>query len=167
MIKKPEEPTLADYVRGNEEVIKEKWQAVHEYKKKVFDGTSKDFETDNAFELVIRMAEKYHEPFRQKEKQGRKPKWTPQIELMLAVLIELRRDDEKKTSVEDEIEWILSLPAWGNFAQKGNEKSVDGFEVFKKRYQSGLKDSQFQLELDSYRENPKEWLARLVKLIKG
>lgn len=167
MIKKPNSPSLADYVRGNEEIINQKWQAVNDYKKKVFEGVVKDFETDDAYELVIRLAERYHEPYKRNETQGRKLKWTPQIEVMLAVLVELRMEEKKPPNIDDEIDWILSLPVWGNFAQRGNKKSVDGFEVFKDRRKSGLKSPLFQVEMDSYRENPNEWLARLVILLEG
>jgi hypothetical protein len=166
MIKKPKSPTLADYVRGNEEIINQKWQEIKDYKKEVFDVIAKELETDDAYELVIRLAEKYYEPFKINEKQGRKKKWTPQIEVMLAVLVELRKDDEKPSSVMDEIDWLLSLQSWNDFAQRGNKKDVDGLEMFRKAYESGRKNSLFQYEMDSYKENPKKWLAKLVQELK-
>ena len=166
MIKKPNPPTPADYVRGNEEIINQKWKAVSDYRKKLFDTVSKEFDTTDAEELVILLTEKYHENLSQNEKQGRKKKWTPQIEVMLAVLVELRKDDEKPPSAIDEIEWLLSLQSWNDFAQRGNKKDVDGLEMFRKRYESGKKNPLFQYEMDSYKENPKEWLAKLVHALK-
>lgn len=166
MINKPEEPTLADYVRGNEEVINQKWQAVSNYKKKLFDTVAKEFDTTDAEELVIFLTEKYHQDLRQNEKQGRKKKWTPQIEVMLAVLVELRKEDEKPPSAINEIEWLLSLSSWNDFAQRDNKKEVDGLEMFRKRYESGKKNPFFQYEMDSYKQNPKEWLAKLAQVLK-
>lgn len=166
MIKKPDSPTLADYVRGNEEIINQKWQAVSDYRKKLFDTVAKEFDTTDAEELVILLTEKYHQDLHQNEKQGRKKKWTPQIEVMLAVLVELRKEDAKPSSAINEIEWLLSLQSWSDFAQKDNKKDVDGLEMFRKRYESGKKNTLFQYEMDAYKENPKEWLTKLAQALK-
>ena len=94
MIKKPEAPTLADFLRADQGKIDHKYKALADYKQKVFNQLVKDFKTGDAFELAIRLAEKYHEPFKINEKQGRKKKWTPKIEAMLAVFIELRLEED-------------------------------------------------------------------------
>lgn len=165
MIKKPSEPTIADFLRGNEEVIKQKWDAVNEYKAKVFDGISKDFGTDNSYELVIRMAEKYYDSYRRNEKQGRKTKWTPQLEAMLAVCVDIRLEDEKPPSITDEIDWLLDTTLWNRFSKKGNGTEVQGTENFRKHYNAGKKSMEYKIEKERFEQDRDEWIRRMQKTL--
>ena len=124
MIKKPKYPTLADYVRGNQDIINAKMEATSEYKTKVFNAIAKEFGTESPLELIIQLAEKYHEPYRRNQQQGRKLKWTAEIEAMLAVFIELRLEQKNHATVTDDIDWLIDNTAWGNFARRGNIKET-------------------------------------------
>jgi hypothetical protein len=165
MIKKPNEPTIADFLRGNEKQIKQKWDAVNEYKTKVFEGIAKDFGTDNSYELVIHLAEKYHEPYRRNAKQGRKSKWTPQLEAMLAVCVDIRLEDEKPPSVTDEIDWLLDATLWRKFSKKGNETEVRGTENFRKHYNAGKKNIAYEIEKELFEKDRDAWIKRMKKTL--
>ena len=163
MIKKPESPNLADYVRGNEEIINQKWQAVANYRKKLFDAVAEEFATTSAEELVILLTEKYHPDLRQNQKQGRKKKWTPKIEVMLAVFIQLRLEEGGASSIDDDIMKILTWEPWKQFAEKGNKQEVLSLDTFRKHQDAGKKSDLFQFEMDAYRKDPVAWMAELVK----
>ena len=139
MIKKPQAPTLADFLRADQEKIDQKYKALADYKQKVFNELAKEFKTEDAYELAIRLAEKYHEPFQRKEKQGRKKKWTPQIEAMLAVCVDFREEDDEPSSITDEIDWLLDATLWSKFSKKGNEIEVIGTDNLRKHYNAGKK----------------------------
>lgn len=166
MIKKPKSPTLADALRG-QEVVDRMHQAVREYKEKVFNGVAKDFDTNNAYELVIRLAEKYHEPYKQNQTQGRKPKWTPKIEVMLAVFIELRLEEANPKSIDEDILEILTWEPWKQFLTKGNKKEVLGLETFRTHYDAGKKSDLFMYEMESYRSDPGAWMRKLIVTLAG
>jgi len=165
MIKKPSGLSLADFVRGNQEIINEKSKAVADYKAKVYASIAKEFSTENPLELVIILAEKYHEPFKINQTQGRKRKWTPEIEAMLAVFIELRLDQENPRSIDEDIEYLLSKTAWADFAKKGNKRQTFGNEAFRKRYDAGRKSIQFEIEMAKVNADRNAWAKRLKKLI--
>jgi len=163
MIKKPEVPTLADFLRADQNKIDQKYKALDDYKQKVFNQLVKDFKTGDAFELAIRLAEKYHEPFKINEKQGRKKKWTPKIEAMLAVFIQLRLEEDRPRSIDDDIMEILTWEPWKQFAEKGNKQEVLSLESFRKRYDTGKRSELFEIEMDAYKKDPDAWMARLIK----
>lgn len=165
MIKKPLKPTLPDYLRSSREVIDQQWQKVVDYNHLVFNGVAKDFKTDDAYELVIRLAEKYHDPYKQNQKQGRKSKWTPQIDRMLAVMVETRLEDESPRSSAEEIEWLLTLKLVKDFVQSGNKQEVDGFETLRKHYESGKKSEFFEYEMELYKADPSAWAANFAKIL--
>jgi len=167
MIKKPKYPTLADYVRGNQDIINAKMEATSEYKTKVFNAIAKEFGTESPLELIIQLAEKYHEPYRRNQQQGRKLKWTAEIEAMLAVFIELRLEQKNHATVTDDIDWLIDNTAWGNFARRGNIKETTsaGQHAFRKHYNAGKKSPQFQIEMELLNENQDAWVGRLKKYL--
>jgi len=77
MIKKPKAPTLADFLRYDHESINKKYKALADYKAVVFNSLADQFKTADAYELVIKLAEKYHDPFKINKKQGRKKNGRP------------------------------------------------------------------------------------------
>ncbi len=165
MIKKPLDPTLPDYLLSSRVEIDQRWQKVADYKNLVFDGVAKDFGTDNAYELVIRLAEKYHEPYKQNQRQGRKPKWTPQIDCMLAALVETRLDDASPRSSAEEIEWLLTLKLFKDFVQSGNKQEIEGFETIRKHYEAGKKSEFLEYEMELYRADPSAWVAKFAEIL--
>ena len=167
MIKKPQAPTLADFLRADQEKIDQKYKALADYKQKVFNELAKEFKTEDAYELAIRLAEKYHLPFKISEKQGRKKKWTPKIEAMLAVFIELRLEEENPRSIDDDIMKILTWEPWKKFAEKGNKQEVLNFENFRKRHNAGKKGDLFEIEMNAYRSDPDAWMTKLIKNLKS
>ena len=168
MIKKPEAPTLADFLRYDHEGINKKYKALADYKEKVFNSLANEFKTADAYELAIKLAEKYHEPFKIVEKQGRKKKWTPKLEAQLAVCVDIRFEDENPRSVTDEIEWLLSSTVWGRFSKRGNESEVMGNENFRKHYDSGRKNDDYAIQKELFEKDPDAWLKKLQEnLIKG
>jgi len=168
MIKKPEVPTIADFLRADQGKIDQKYKALAEYKEKVFQSIAKELSTENSYELVIRLAEMYHYPFKIIEKQGRKKKWTPQLEAMLAVCIDFRDEDDEPPSITDEIDWLLDATLWSKFSKKGNETEVMGTENFRKHYNAGKKSIEYKIEKERFNKDPDAWIKRLQKtLIKG
>lgn len=168
MIKKPQAPSIADFLRADQTKIDEKYKVLAKYKEKVFGHISKEFGTDDAYELVILMAEKYHQPFQITEKQGRKKKWTPQLEAMLAICVDFRLEDDKPPSVLEEIDWLLNSTLWSKFSKKGNETEVVGTENFRKHYNAGKKSIEYEIEKERFNKDPDAWLKRMQNtLIKG
>jgi len=168
MIKKPQAPTLADFLRADQEKIDQKYKALADYKQKVFNELAKEFKTEDAYELAIRLAEKYHEPFQRKEKQGRKKKWTPQIEAMLAVCVDFREEDDEPSSITHEIDWLLDATLWSKFSKKGNEIEVIGTDNLRKHYNAGKKSVEYKIEKERFNKDRDVWIQRLQKaLLKG
>jgi hypothetical protein len=165
MINKPISPTLADFLRGNQKLIDQKYKAVAEYKQTVFEAVSKEFGTSDAEELVIRLAEKYHEPFKIIKKQGRKKKWTSTMEAMLAVCVDIRFDDDKPPSIDDEIQFLLNATVWSKFSQKGNQREVLGNENFRKHYDAGKKSMDYEVEMALFNSDPDAWIARMKEIV--
>lgn len=167
MIKKPTGPSIADFLRGNKEIINQKSEALADYKAKVYTSIAKEFGTDNPIELVIVLAEKYHEPFKINQTQGRKRKWTPELKAMLAVFIELRLEEKNPRTIDEDIEWSLANTIWGDFARKGNKQdtSTFGHEAFRKSYNEGKKSDLFELEKYLLAKDQQAWIARLKKYL--
>lgn len=165
MIKKPTAPTIADFLRADKGKIDQKYKALAEYKEKVFQFIAKDFGTEDSYELVIRLAEKYHEPFKIIEKQGRKKKWTAQLEAMLAVCVDFRLEDDKPPSITDEIDWLLNDTLWSKFSKRGNEVEVTGAENFRKHYNAGKKSVEYEIEKERFNQDPDAWIKRLEKTL--
>jgi len=168
MIKKPQAPTLADFLRADQRKIDQKYKALAEYKEKVFQSIAKEFGTENSYELVIHLAEMYHEPFQKTEKQGRKKKWTPQLEAMLAVCVDFREEDDEPSSITDEIDWLLEATLWSKFSKKGNKIEVMGVDNFRKHYNAGKKSVEYEIEKERFNKDRDVWIQRLQKaLLKG
>jgi hypothetical protein len=165
MIKKPKAPTIADFLRADQEKIDQKYKALAEYKEKVFQSIAKEFGTENSYELVIRLAEMHHEPFKIIEKQGRKKKWTSQLEAMLAVCVDFRLEDDKPPSITDEIDWLLNATLWSKFSKKGNETEVIGTENFRKHYNAGRKSVEYEIEKERFNKDRDAWIKRLEKIL--
>ena len=167
-LKKPNSPTEADYVRGNQEVIIKKLQDVAEYRKWVFRTLKEQFGTDDAEELVIILAEKYQRPIKLYQQTGRKLKWTRQIESMLAVILDSRLQEDHPPTLEDEISWLLSFKCWDDFLQKDNHQELSNpIETIRKRREQGLKNAEYQTEMTLFKEDQKAWVAKMVKVLKG
>ena len=110
----------------------------------------------------------YHEPFQRTEKQGRKKKWTPQLEAMLAVCVDFREEDDDPSSITDEIDWLLDATLWSNFSKKGNEREVMGTVNFRKHYNAGKKSVEYEIEKERFNKDRDVWIQRLQKaLLKG
>lgn len=168
MIKKPEAPTLADFLRADQDKIDQRYKALANYKQKVFEALVQEFKTADAYELAILLAEKYHEPFKIVEKQGRKKKWTPQLEAMLAVCVDFRDEDDKPPSITDEIDWLLNATLWSQFSKKGNETEVLGTENFRKHYNAGKRSVEYAIEKELFEKDRNAWIRRMQKaLLKG
>ena len=163
MIKKPISPTLADFVRGDKEIIDQKYKAVAEYRKQLLDAISKEFGTSNTEDLAIALAEKYHPSFKIIQKQGRKKKWTSTLEAMLAVCVDMRFIDEKPPSVEDEIQFLLNSTVWSKFSQKGNKREVLGDESFRRHYDAGKKSMEYEVEMARFNADNDAWIVRMQK----
>lgn len=165
MIKKPKAPTIADFLRADQGKIDQKFKALAEYKEKVFQSIAKEFGTENSYELVIHLAEMYHEPFKRTETQGRKKKWTSQLEAMLAVCVDFRLEDDKQPSITDEIDWLLDATLWSKFSKKGNKVEVIGTLNFRKHYNAGKKCVEYEIEKERFNNDPDAWIKRLQKTL--
>lgn len=167
MIAKPKPPALADYVRGDREIINQKWQAVSDYKKIVFESVAKDLGETDAYELVIRLAEKYHKPFKVNQTRGPKKKWTTELQNMVAALIELRYSESPKRNVDEDIERFLEIPYFQEFAMSHiPEGSVNtGHEAIKAIHKQNKSNPLCKIEMAKYIEDPDLWAKRFANLI--
>jgi hypothetical protein len=128
MIKKPEAPTQADYVRGNKDVIRRKIQEQKEYEEYVLSKLVKEFGTASLGELLFCVVEKYHKTLKSKHQRGVKQQWNSLLVAMIKVEVDTRR--ARGATLKAAIHELGKEPLWNTFILK----SEDQFrKIYKKK----------------------------------
>lgn len=129
MIKKPEAPTLADYVRGNKEAISRKIQVQKEYETFILSKLIKEFGTASLEELLFCVVEKYHKTLKNKHQRGVKQQWSNLLGAIIKVEVDARRS--KGITLKAVIRELKQEPLWSQFILN----SEDQFrKIYKKKH---------------------------------
>jgi hypothetical protein len=153
MIKKPDAPTLADYVRGNKEAISRKIQAQKEYETFIFSKLIKEFGTASLEELLFYVVEKYHKTLKDKHQRGVKQQWSNLLGAIIKVEVDARRT--KGITLKSVIRELEREPLWSQFI-------INSEDQFRKIYKK--KHDEFTCKhLRMIRKSDDEW-NELVKM---
>ena len=138
-----------------------------EYKLKIFQKMAQEADTEQALDIIVYLYENHHKEFARPKKPGRKLKWTPEIQAMLAVYIETRKDKYPKRSIDKEIEELLKYKIWKNFAQKGVSTPLptNGHTTFRENYKKGKGSKLFEKEMNLLNQDLNIWVERLIRNI--
>ncbi len=127
-ITKPKKLKDYDYLRMTAIEIDEHNNKSKEYREFIINELAKESGCTDLVDMLFYVVENYHDKLRQRAKQGRMFKWTPNICSILAVEIK-HRDG----TVDEAIEKLLTHPTWKKLIAKND----DGFESFKSNYKKG------------------------------
>jgi len=153
MIKKPEAPALADYVRGNKEIISKKKQAQKEYEEYILSNLLKEFGTASIGELLFCVVEKYHKTLKNKSQRGVRQQWSSLLGAMIKVEVDARRAGG--ASLKTVIYELAKEPLWNSFVLNSEEQ-------FRKIYKQ--KHDEFACRyVKNIRKSHDEW-NELVKI---
>jgi hypothetical protein len=120
MIKKPETPTLADYVRGNKEIINRKIKAKKEYEEYILSYLLKEFGTASLGELLFCVVEKHHKTLKNKHQRGVRQQWSSLLGAMIKVEVDSRR--ARGATLKAVIHELGKEPLWNSFVLNSEEQ---------------------------------------------
>ena len=165
-MKKQDKPTkaiLVDHLIGDQDIIKEKNDRFNAYNSKIFNDVAREAGTKDLFDIIIYLAEKYHDTHRLGEKVGRKNKWTPKLQVMLAVYIDNRK---KGVLILEEIMDMMRDRPWKFLVQKFNNKKVEGDTSIEYHRKKGLKNPDYEWMNKLYKSDLTEFMKQLASEIK-
>ncbi len=162
-INKPLGAQLADYVRGDLSIIAQKNKLLKDYETELINKVFEEADTNNLRDAVIYLVENYH-PYRKLiKKQGRVFKWSKELQVMLAVWVEMRPDG---ITIDEEIDDMLSKPYWRALVKAGNKKEVDGAGILNYHRKVGRRSAFFEYEKQCYQNDPEKWVKTLASRLK-
>ncbi len=146
MNKKPEAPSLADYVRGQDAVDKKK-MAQKQYQEHILTELVKEFGTASIGELLFSVVEKYHSKLKIKHAKGVKQQWSQLLGAIIKVEVDARRSS--KPTLKAVIHELEKDPLWRPFILNSEQQ-------FRKIYKQ--KHDAFCFKYAKHcRESDKDW----------